>query len=77
MSLMGLLTATEKQVCLGRLQRRPIEWQLKNILKVPESLEKVIMMAGGLEMLQGQPLHPLKHDAQIFTDASKKGGLLI
>ena len=24
-------------------------------------------------MLQGQPLHPLKHALQIFTDASKEG----
>ena len=25
-------------------------------------------------MLQGQPLHPIKHALQIFTDASKEGG---
>ena len=24
-------------------------------------------------VLQGQPLHPLKHPLQIFTDASKEG----
>ena len=24
-------------------------------------------------MLQGQPLHPLKHALQLFTDASKEG----
>ena len=29
MSLIGLLTATEKQVPLGRLHMRPIQWQLK------------------------------------------------
>ena len=42
MSLIGLLTATEKQVHLGRLHIRPIQWHLKNIWRVPESLEKVI-----------------------------------
>ena len=29
MSLIGLLTATEKQVHLGRLHMRPIQWHLK------------------------------------------------
>ena len=42
MSLIGLLTATEKQVHLGRLHMRPIQWHLKNIWRVPESLDKVI-----------------------------------
>ena len=36
------LTATEKQVHLGQLHMRPIQWHLKNHWKVPESLEKVI-----------------------------------
>ena len=42
MSLIGLLTATEKQVYLGRLHMRPIQWHLKNNWSVPEALEKVI-----------------------------------
>ena len=42
MSLIGLLTATEKQVHLSRLHMRPIQWHLKNNWRVPESLEKVI-----------------------------------
>ena len=42
MSLIGLLTATEKQVHLGRLHMRPIQRHLKNNWRVPESLEKVI-----------------------------------
>ena len=42
MSLIGLLTATEKQVHLGQLHMRPIQWHLKNHWRVPESLEKVI-----------------------------------
>ena len=42
MSLIGLLTATEKQVHLGLLHMRPIQWHLKNNWGIPESLEKVI-----------------------------------
>ena len=42
MSLIGLLTATEKQVHLHRLHMRPIQWHLKNNWRVPTSLEKVI-----------------------------------
>ena len=38
MSLIGLLTTTEKQVHLGRLYMRPIQWHLKNNLRVPLSL---------------------------------------
>ena len=42
MSLMGLLTATAKQVHQGHLHMSPIQWNLKNNWRVPESLEKVI-----------------------------------
>ena len=84
MSLIGLLTATEKQVHLGRLHMRPIQWHLKNNWRVPESLEKVIPIPSSLHphlkwwlgqdnVLSGQPLHPMKHALQIFTDASKEG----
>ena len=84
MSLIGLLTATEKQVHLGRLHMRPIQWHLKYNWRVPESLEKVIPVPKSLHphlrwwleesnVLLGQPLHPLKHALQIFTDASKEG----
>ena len=84
MSLIGLLTATEKQVHLGRLHMRPIQWHLKNNWRVPESLEKVIPVPKSFHphlkwwleesnVLLGQPLHPLKHALQIFTDASKEG----
>ena len=84
MSLIGLLTTTEKQVHLGRLHMRPIQWHLKNNWRVPESLEKVIPVPKSLHphlrwwleesnVLLGQPLHPLKHALQIFTDASKEG----
>ena len=36
MSLIGLLTATEKQVYLGWLHMRPIQWHLKNNWRVPK-----------------------------------------
>ena len=84
MSLIGLLTATEKQVHLGRLHMRPIQWHLKRHWRIPESLEKVIPIPGSLHphlqwwlqednVLTGQPLHPVKHALQIFTDALKEG----
>ena len=84
MSLIGLLTATEKQVHLGHLHMRPIQWHLKNSWRIPESLEKVIPIPNSLHphlqwwlkehnVLTGQPLHPIKHALQIFTDASKEG----
>ena len=46
MSLIGLLTATEKQVWSGRLHIRPIQWHWH----VPKVLEKVIPIP--------QSLHP-------------------
>ena len=84
MSLIGLLIATEKQVHLGRLHMRPIQWHLKNNWRVPESLEKghsntkvlaptFTMVAAEDNGLTGQPFHPIKHALQIFTDASKEG----
>ena len=84
MSLIGLLTATEKQVHLGRLHMRPIQWHLKNHWRVPESLEKVIPIPKSLHphlqwwlqennVLSGQTLHPISHARQLFTDASKEG----
>ena len=84
MSLIGLLTATEKQVHLGRLHMRPIQWHLKQHWRIPESLEKVIPIPRSLyphlqwwlqedNVLTGQPLHPMKRALQIFTDASKEG----
>ena len=84
MSLIGLLTATEKQVHLDRLHMRPIQWHLKNNWRVPESMEKVIPIPKSLHphlrwwleksnVLRGQPLHPVKHALQLFTDASKEG----
>ena len=84
MSLIGLLTATEKQVWAGRLHMRPVQWHLKRHWHVPESLEKIIPIHLSLyphldwwleesNELKGQPLHPLQHALQIFTDASNEG----
>ena len=84
MSLIGLLTATEKQVPLGKLHMRPIQWHLKRNWRVPESLEKQIPVPRSLHphlqwwtkevnVLSGQPLHPLQHAVQVFTDVSKEG----
>ena len=84
MSLIGLLTATEKQVWSGRLHMRPIQWHLKRHWHVPEILEKVIPVPRALHphldwwlnedsVLRGQPLHPLSHALQLFTDASNEG----
>ena len=83
MSLIGLLTATEKHVHLGRLHMRPIQRHVKNNWRVPESLEKVIPLPRSLHphlqwwleednVLQGHPLHRAKHVLQILTDVSKK-----
>ena len=83
MSLIGLLTTTEKQVHLGQLHMRPIQCHLKNNWRVPESLQKVIPIPRSLHphlrwwleesnVLSGQPLHPLKHALQILTGASKE-----
>ena len=84
MSLIGLLTATEKQVSAGRLHMRPIQWHLKQNWHIPEVLEKVIPVPQSLyphldwwldenNVLNGQPLHPLQHAVQLFTDASNEG----
>ena len=63
---------------------RKTSWHLKNNWRVPEALDKVIPVPRSLHphlewwldehnVLQGQPLHPLKHALQSFTDASKEG----
>ena len=63
---------------------RPIQWHLRNNWRVPESLEKVIQVPRSLHpylqwwlkednALTGQPVHPIKHALQIFTDASIEG----
>ena len=48
MSLIGHLTATEKQVQSGGLHMRPLQWHLKNHCNVPEVLEKTIPLPRSL-----------------------------
>ena len=59
---------------------RPVHFHLKQNWRVPDSLEKVIPgLKWWLEesnVLQSQPLHPLKHALQLFIDASKEGWAL-
>ena len=70
MSLMGLQTATVKQVHLSWVDMRLIQWHLKSNWGVPDSLEQVKPFPGPLHS-HGQPLQTLKHVLQISTDASK------
>ena len=68
MSLIGLLTATEKQVWAGRLHMRPVQWHLKRHWHVPKSLEKIIpiplssstpgLVVGGEQCAQGATFAP-------------------
>ena len=85
--LIGLLTATGKQIHLDRLHRRPIQWHLKNNWRVPESLEKVIpiprccthIYKGGCKRtmsLQANHYTQIKHDLQILQIHQKQGGVL-
>ena len=87
MSLIGLSTATEKQVPLGRLHMRPIQWHLKSNWRIPESLEKVIPLPRSLHphlqwwlwednVLTGQPLHPYNMLCKSLQMHQKKGGAL-
>ena len=87
MSLISLLTATEKQVHLGRLHMRPIQWHLKNNWRVPESLDKVIPVPKSLHphlrwwleesnVLPGQPLHQVQQQtATVCVTGSRPPGL--
>ena len=86
MSLIGLLTATEKQVHQGQLHMKLIQWPLKNNWRVPETLEKVIPIPRSLHphlqwwlkednVLTGQPLHPIKYALQIFRHINRRMGL--
>ena len=63
---------------------RPIQWHLKRHWHIPEVLKKVIPIPESLHLhldwwldeanvLKGQPLHPLQHALQLFTDASNEG----
>ena len=69
MSLIGVLTATEKQVHPSQLHMRPIQWHLKSNWRIPESLEKVIPII--------RSLHPhLKWWLEESNVPQLSGGLL-
>ena len=67
----------KRQIHLGRLHMRPIQWHLRDNWKVPESLEKVIPSPMSLHphlqwwreessVLQGQSLHNTTCSAYIY-----------
>ena len=76
-------TVTPTKTCSADIYRRIKRTKKNNNWRIPESLEKVIPVPRSLHphlrwwleesnVLPGQPLHPLKHALQIFTDASKE-----
>ena len=78
----------KRQVHLGRLHMRPIQWHLRNNWKVPESLEKVIPAPRSLHphlqwwleesnVLQGQPLHNKTCSANIYRCIKEECGSLL
>ena len=85
MLLISLLIAIEKQLHFGWLHMRPIQWHVKNHWRIPESLEKEILIPRSLDphlkwwlqetnVFQSQSLHLLSHVLKIFTDASRSLG---
>ena len=84
MSLIGLLTATEKQVHLGRLHMRPIQWHLKNNWRVPESLDPCSqipppsskVVAGGRQCATRSTITSSKTCSANIYRRIKKGGAL-
>ena len=73
MSLIGLLTATEKQVRLGQLHMRLIQWHHKHNRRVPESLEKV--MAEGRQCTYSPTITPNKTcSANIYRRINRRVG---
>ena len=84
MSLIGLLTSTEKMVPEGRLHRRPFHFHLKEHWRYPQSLDNLLpwteAIAAHLDwwqnpsnVMRGADLHPKHHSIQLFTDASHEG----
>ena len=84
MSLLGLLSATEKMVPQGRLHMRPLQWHLNSNWSQDQPLHSRIPVSrqvkGHLDwwrdrqnLMAGSPLHPLQHEVEIFTDASHEG----
>ena len=83
MSLIGLLTSTEKMVPEGRLHMRPFQFHLKEHWRYPQSLDNLLpwteAIAAHLDwwqnpsnVMKGANLHPKDHSIQLFTDKKKK-----
>jgi hypothetical protein len=84
MSLIGLLSSTEKQVPMGRLHLRQIQWHLKRNWSYTECLEIQVPILPKIQtalkwwqdpqhLLLGSPLHQPLPDIQVYTDASNQG----
>ena len=84
MSLLGLLTATEKLVHLGRLHMRPIQWFLKDhwnhtqpldrqIPVLPQLVEALSWWLKPANLTHQVPLHRPSPMVEVYTDASIHG----
>ena len=84
MSLIGLLTSTEKMVPEGRLHMRPFQFHLKEHWRYPQSLDNLLPWTEAIvahldwwqnpsNVMKGADLHPKDHSIQLFTDASNEG----
>ena len=84
MSLIGLLTSTEKMVQEGRLHMRPFQFLLKEHWSYPQLLDILLpwreTISAHLEwwqnptnVMKDADLHPEDHSIQLFTDVSIKG----
>ena len=84
MSLIWLLTATQETGALGQASygantvapQRPLEdsKSLEQEIQIPRSLHPHLQWwTQETNILSGQPLHPLHHPLQVFTDTSNEG----
>ena len=81
MSLIGLLTATEKQVCSGRLHMRPIQWHLKRGFGKDHSCSSVTsppprLVVGRRQCTTGPTLAPPStHGSAFYRRLKRRLGL--
>ena len=85
LSLLGLLSATEKLVPLGRLYMRPIQISLRSqwsqaqdsmfalATMSPEALHSLHWWTSQANLLQGSPFHLHSPSVHFFMDASSEG----
>lgn len=81
-SFLGVLSATEKMVLLGRLHMRPLQMTLKRHWRYPAPLHTRVPLSPGLDLewwvnpnnwSVRPPLHSPPHHVQVFTDSSTRG----